>query len=122
MIRTLATVIAMTLIATANAAPPENVDLNSPLSQWYRSLRTPHSDIPCCSISDCRPVQARRVEDRWEVLLGGVWRVVPVERILQRQNMDGRAIACVTSYDAIPDHGIQGFYGDIRCFVPPPET
>lgn len=100
----------------ASAAPPTGVDLNSPLAQWYKSLNVPNTDGSCCSIADCRPVEARRIEDHWEVLVKDEWFTVPEDRIIRRQhNMDGRPIAClgVTEY---------GFYPSVRCFVPPPET
>ena len=42
--------------------------------------------------------------------LKGQWVTVPEDVILKRENLDGRPIACRTTY------------GTIRCFVPPPET
>ena len=63
-----AAAVAMMFAARAGAAPPDGVDPGSPLAQWYRSLRTPDTGVSCCSVADCRPVQARQVEDHWEVL------------------------------------------------------
>jgi hypothetical protein len=99
--------VAMLFAASAGAAPPDGVDPNSPLAQWYRSLRTPDTNLSCCSVADCRPVQARQVNDHWEVLTESGWEVVPAQRVLQQRNMDGRPIAC-------------HYLGTIRCFVPPP--
>lgn len=121
MIRTLSTLkyVAIALVCTvgASAAPPEAVDLNSPLAQWYRSLHAPNSDELCCSIADCRPVQARRTMDHWEILIGDFWVNVPADRILRRHNMDGRPIACMSVIDDDP-RGNEW----IQCFVPPPEA
>jgi hypothetical protein len=102
-----AAAIAVMFAASASAAPPDGVDPDCPLAQWYRSLRTPDTGVSCCSVADCRPVQARQVEDHWEVLTEDGWRVVPAQRVLQRRNMDGRPIACQV-------------LGRVRCFVPPP--
>jgi hypothetical protein len=109
-----------TLSAPSPAAPPNGADPDSPLGQWYRSLHVPHTDRLCCSISDCRPVLAREKDGQWEVYLersseilelgNGSWVTVPEDVILKRDNLDGRPIACRTSY------------GTIRCFVPPPQT
>jgi hypothetical protein len=66
-------------------------------------------------------VLAREKNGHWEVYLenglseilelgNGRWVAVPEDVILKRENLDGRPIACRTSY------------GTIRCFVPPPET
>jgi len=104
-------------IARSHAAPPEGADPNSPLGLWYRSLHVPHSDALCCSISDCRPVEARAQDGHWQIKLGRNWRDVPEDRVLRMDNPDGRPIACVEQFDDAPDA-----IGPIRCFVPPPET
>lgn len=121
MIRTLRTLkyaaIALVCTVGASAAPPEAVDPHSPLAQWYRSLHAPNSGDSCCSIADCRPVEARRTEDHWEILFGNVWIDVPEDRVLRRRNRDGRPIACMSVTDDDP-----GANGWIQCFVPPPES
>lgn len=80
-------------------------DGNMPLDAWYRSLTTP-TGTSCCSEHDCAPVEAKIDGDHWSIQIDGVWRPVPPEVILKRENPDGRPIACV-------------FRGDLRCFILP---
>jgi hypothetical protein len=103
--------IAVGILATATyvavAAPPEGGDSSSPLGEWYRSLRSPASGDSCCSIADCRPVEAQQVNDGWQIKVGGIW--LPVRPELVRNNPDGRPIACMAG-------------GIVFCFVPPAGT
>jgi hypothetical protein len=98
--------VAMLLATAARSAPPVGVDPDGPMAQWYRSLKSPDAGGSCCSIADCRPVEARQVGDHWEVLTETGWEAVLPQRVLHRENPDGRAIACE-------------ILGQIRCFVPP---
>jgi hypothetical protein len=50
-----AAAIAMTFAASAGAAPPNGVDPDSPLAQWYRSPHTPDTGLSCCSVADLPP-------------------------------------------------------------------
>ncbi len=101
------------------AAPPEGSDPNSPMAEWYHSLQTPDGGS-CCSVADCRPVNARQTADGWEIFIDpimagntiispGIWEPVPPDRVLRRENADGRPIAC-------------RFGGRTLCFVPPAGT
>ncbi len=93
----------------ALAAPPAGSDPNSPMAAWYRSLKTPNGGS-CCSEADCRPVDARQTASGWEISNGlGKWDPVPPDRVLRRDNEDGRPIVCI-------------FGGRILCFVPPSMT
>ena len=94
------------LVMPALAQPPAGADPNSPLAQWYRSLRSPETGGSCCSEADCRPVDARIAGDRWQIKTDTGWQDVPPERVLHRENADGRALAC-------------RFATMIFCFVPP---
>ena len=107
------------LLMLLTAAAPDGVDPNSPLREWYRGLRQPETNMGCCSIADCRPVQHRLIGDYYEFLLDdrftGVreprWVPVPAERILDHTpNPTGSAVACWT-----PHWGV-------RCFVRPEES
>jgi hypothetical protein len=99
----------MALGASGLAAQPDGADPNSPLGSWYRSLRSPDG-VSCCSIADCRPIDARLVAEHWEILVPEFgWQVVPADRVLKRENPDGRPIACRS-------------YGRVLCFVPPAGT
>jgi hypothetical protein len=95
--------------AVVLAAPPDGADPNSPLGAWYRSLQAPDGKS-CCSIADCRPTDARLVGEHWEILVPGAgWEVVPNDRVLMRDNPDGRPIACRS-------------LGRVLCFIPPAGT
>ena len=98
--------VAILLTAAARAAPPDGFDPDGPLAQWYHSLKSPDMGGSCCSIADCRPVEARQVEAHWEVLTETGWESVLPQRVLHQENLDGRPIAC-------------RILGEIRCFVPP---
>ena len=102
-------VLAAMLAATpARAAPPENPD--PALSPWYNSLRQPGTGALCCSIADCRPTEYRITSGRYEALVEGIWREVPPDRIVRREdNPTGRAVVCWT-----PTAGV-------LCFVKGPE-
>jgi len=108
--RTAVLVAAGALISAAVlAAAPDGADPNSPLATWYRSLQT-QDGKSCCSIADCRPMDARLVGDHWEILVPGTgWEVVPNDRVLNRDNPDGRPIACRS-------------LGQVLCFIPPAGT
>jgi hypothetical protein len=94
------------LAGVAAGQPPQGANPNSPLGLWYRSLTQPYNGRSCCSVADCRPVEARLAGDGWEIRVGGRWLAVPRWNVLKRENLDGRPIACLHA-------------GYILCFVPP---
>jgi hypothetical protein len=124
----------LSIQATALAAPPEGADPNSSMGQWYRSLMQPNSNASCCGLGDCRPVEARLTPVGWEIKLSLIvgqlrkesgeldpvmadkWISVPNDKVLKRENLDGRPIACVGGGD---DPGIPP---SIHCFIPPSGT
>ena len=92
----------------ASAAPPPDADPG--LAPWFNSLRSPWTNALCCSVADCRTVDARTNGDHYEAFIAGQWLAVPPERVLRRSdNPTGRAVACWT-----PSAGIM-------CFVRGPE-
>jgi len=100
--------------APALAAPPENPD--PALRRWFEGLRQPGTGAPCCSLSDCRRVEARKGDTEWEIWIDarfGVappfWEKAPPAKILRVANPAGEAVACFA-----PGAGVM-------CFVPPPE-
>jgi hypothetical protein len=109
LLATASLILLSTLLSVATAQPPPDADPNSTMGQWYRSLTVPRSGLSCCSVADCRAVEARLTAGRWEIRAGDDWLAVPPEVILKRDNPDGRPIACVLA-------------GTIRCFVPPAAT
>ena len=104
--------LAISLVCLAHpilAAPPSNPD--PALAPWFNSLRQPWTNALCCSIADCRPTDSRISGDHYEAFVGGQWRSVPPDRILQRaDNPTGRAVACWTKQVGI------------LCFVRAPES
>ena len=83
---------------------------DSPLRDWYRSLKQPGTGVSCCDISDCRPVEARTAGDHWQALIGDRWLDVPPEKVLKaRDNPTGSAVACYIQ-------GTQDVYW--FCFLP----
>lgn len=97
------------LAGSALGRPPEGADMT--LAPWFGSLKQPGTGMSCCSMADCRPVDFRIQGNRYEAYVEGMWRVVPPEVVLRRDdNPTGRAIACYTPY-----HGIM-------CFIRGPET
>jgi hypothetical protein len=97
--------------------PPSNADPAQ--AQWYESLTVPHSQRSCCSVSDCRPVNARLRGDHWQAFIGkqafgqsapDAWVDVPPAHVLDHEpNPTGSAVAC-------------WFSGEILCFVRPAEV
>jgi hypothetical protein len=94
------------LATGATAAPPpvgsEDYQLTAPYSDWFRTLRNVEGEL-CCTLSDCRPVQARVTQDgHWEFLADpkhftngdNSWVRVPDDRVLRRPNPVGQPIAC----------------------------
>ena len=99
-------------LGSAPAAPPDGADPNSPVGQWFQSLKQPGSDASCCSIADCRPVDYRIGADGYEAKLDGNWVHVPDQRVLRGQsNPLERAILCRSPIS-----------GAILCFVPASEA
>jgi hypothetical protein len=99
---------AVVAVAPVRAAPPENADPS--LSPWYNSLRQPGTGALCCSIADCRPTEYRITRDHYEALVEGIWRDVPPDRVVKREdNPTGRAVVCWT-----PTAGV-------LCFIKGPE-
>jgi hypothetical protein len=93
----------------ALAAPPDNPD--PALAPWYNNLRQPWTNALCCSMADCRPTEARTAGDNYEAFVGGEWRAVPPDKVLQRSdNPTGHAVVCWT-----PSAGIM-------CFVRGPDS
>lgn len=105
------------LISAAQARPPAGADPNSPLGQWYNSLRQPQDGISCCSLADCRPVEMQLGKDHYWIFVGrqftagpNKWMQVPDNVILHVPNNAGQPVACWS-----PESGL-------LCFVPGPET
>jgi|tagenome__1003787_1003787.scaffolds.fasta_scaffold17111286_1 hypothetical protein len=85
----------------------------SPHAGWFKSLRDPIYQLPCCDQSDCKLVDFRIIAEHYEVLIDDEWRYIPQRVIISNaMNPMGQAVACYF-YDA--DVGLT-----ISCFVPGP--
>jgi hypothetical protein len=76
---------------------------------WFKSLRQPGSQIPCCDISDCSRTKASWRDGQWWAVVRGRWMPVPRDRELTTQSIDGDAYVCAS----------QAVDRMIFCFVPP---
>ena len=97
---------------TAIAAPPENADPT--LAPFFRSLKQPNTEIPCCDATDCRIVQTRVSDGKEEIFVdkrkfsdgNDTWVPIPdAKRLAPRDNPTGENIACWSR-----------FYG-VMCFL-----
>ena len=115
-----ALLIAAPFLGTPSFAKPppagsEDYEVTAPYGDWFKTLRDAGGAL-CCTLSDCRPVDARiSAEGQWEFLADpkhfeggdGRWVKVPDEKVLRRHNPVGQPIACY----------INGF--PPFCFLPP---
>lgn len=107
----------MFLLGTPVAAQEKDYS-NSPLNNWYKSLKQNDSNLSCCDISDCGPYTSKIVDDHYEILIEDRWVRVPDNVILKdKDNPTGEAVACfkvLRAYPGDPNTGISWY-----CFVPP---
>ena len=87
---------ALITAAPTKGSPPPNADPS--LAPWFESLQRPDGTGSCCSTADCRRVQSRMADKGYEVLLDGVWVVVPRNNVLHRDNPTGDAVACTRGH------------------------
>jgi hypothetical protein len=99
--------------APVRADPPPNADQS--LAPWFHSLLQPRTQMSCCSMADCRPVQYRVFGDHFQAFIGDEfprwsnaphsWVDVPNGNVLHRpDNPTGEGVAC-------------WFRGEIVCFI-----
>ena len=80
---------------------------------WYTGLRN-RSGISCCADKDCRPVELCVLPDRKEgLLIEGVCRPIPWDKVLNVASPDGGAHACWQPFGHPPP---------VRCVILPGET
>lgn len=108
------------VMGPAHGAPPAvgsmDWQLMAPHREWTEDLKD-NDGRGCCSMADCRPVDARLWNGSWQVRFrreqyGGAmagaptdWTNVPPEALLIQENPTGVPIACFSG-------------GKILCFVP----
>lgn len=94
------------LASYSHAAPPPGVDRNSPISEWFQSLRQPKNNSSCCDIADCGRAVMRYEQGRIEVLDKdtAAWLPVPQDTIIATTNPTGEPVACI-------------YHGRVLCFI-----
>ena len=105
-------VLLMSLLASApgEARDPDGRYANSPLKQWFDSLRSGKG--PCCSDADGSAVSDVDWESKgghYRVRIDGEWHDVPEDAVITEPNRVGRTMVW-------PIRGYQGL--SIRCFMP----
>jgi hypothetical protein len=105
------------LAGTAQAAPPpvgsDDWQIMHPYAEWVTSQHD-RRGYWCCDIGDGRPVEARIVDDHWEVHITKVhfpdepehWLAVPDGKITAGGNPTGTPIVWL-------------LHGNVQCFAPP---
>lgn len=87
--------------------------------EFYSTLIRPDSGEKkwsCCSLADCRPtVERRSPYGYYEVMIDGVWVIVPPQKIVPISAPDGGAHVCAQKA-AVPGTGA------LYCVILPPET
>ncbi len=113
----LAVAASFALAAAAHAAPPpvgsDDWQIMHPYAEW---VTTQHDrrGYWCCDIGDGRPVEARIVDDHWEVHITKAhfpdepehWLTVPEGKITAGGNPTGTPIVWL-------------LHGNVQCFAPP---
>lgn len=92
------------------ARDPDGRYANSPLKQWFDSLRSGKG--PCCSDADGSAVSDVDWESKsghYRVRIDGEWHDVPEDAVITEPNRVGRTMVW-------PIRGYQGL--SIRCFMP----
>ena len=80
---------------------------------WYTGLRN-RNGISCCEAKDCHPVELCVMPDRREgLLIEGVCRSIPWDKVLNVVSPDGGAHACWQPFGHPPP---------VRCVILPGET
>ena len=106
----LAVSLSVAAISFAQARDPDGRYANSPLKQWFDSLRSGKG--PCCSDADGSAVSDVDWESKdghYRVRLDDKWWDVPDEAVITEPNRVGRTMVW-------PIRGYQGI--TIRCFMP----
>jgi hypothetical protein len=106
----LAAMLSVAAVHLAHARDPDGRYANSPLKQWFDSLKSGKG--PCCSDADGTAVSDVDWESsngHYRVRLEGEWVEVPDEAVITEPNRVGRTMVW-------PIRGYGGL--TIRCFMP----
>jgi len=94
------------LLTTATMARDDGRYANSPLKQWFDSLKSGKGF--CCSEADGRETEYDIRESRYWVPVNGVWTEVPEDAVITEPNKVGRPMVWLDPLQ------------NIRCFIPGP--
>lgn len=88
-------------------------DGHDKMHHWYRTLKRPGTNYSCCNENDCRPTDARILEDGTiQAMKDGRWITIPKDRILNVNPPDLNSHICAPPSGSAfwdPDH--------VYCFV-----
>lgn len=100
----------LSVIAKVSARDLSGTYVNSPLHQWFESLRSGKG--PCCSFADgvsIRDVDWDTKDGKYRVRLQGTWYQVPADALITEPNRLGSAVVWPYVEDGVTK---------IRCFLP----
>ena len=112
MLKSVFLALALVIATAANARDPDGRYANSPLRDWFNSLRN-KSMVPCCDTADGQRVEDvdwESVDGHYRVRIDGTWYDVPLEAQIDQPNKFGPAIVW-------PYKDGTG-QTKIRCFIP----
>ena len=79
--------------AARGAAQGNHGEGHDALHHWYETLRD-RNGRSCCNRRDCRPTRSRVRNGNVEVMVDGIWAVVPPEKILPVPSPDSGSHVC----------------------------
>ena len=94
------------LLSTAALARDDGRYANSPLKQWFDSLKSAKGF--CCSEADGRETEYDIRQSKYWVPINGVWTEVPEDAVIKEPNKVGRPMLWLDPLQ------------NIRCFLPGP--
>jgi hypothetical protein len=92
------------LVTTAAMARDDGRYANSPLKDWFESLKSGRGF--CCAEADGRETEYDIRDSRYWVPVNGVWTEVPEDAVITEPNKAGRPILWLDPLQ------------NIRCFIP----
>jgi len=101
--------IAIGVVVAGLATGTSAHDTSTERGAWFKSLKQPGSEVPCCDISDCARTEASWRNGQWWAVVRGRWMPIPRDRELNGESIDGDAYVCAS----------QAADRMIFCFVPP---
>src|SRR6266852_2637035 len=81
-------------VGSAGARPPDG-PLDPAISDWFKSLKQPETQMSCCSVADCRRMPYHIQDGHYEVDIEGFRYVVPDGTVLQGvDNPTDQSVVC----------------------------